>query len=204
MSFETGKRFYDARTKLSGHNKNGKPESIQSVYRNTNVPASSIALYENGNRLPNMENAQKLADYYGVNVSWLLGKSDSYSLDEGNQMVTQVTGLSADAVSILCGLRGDQRKIDCLNLLLTSSHFNRALTMLSLAKRISDSNSQDDKIADLIEELNYSGINEGMKPENSAVSNRQLIRMYRNDALLDVGNAFRKIAPADNEERKGN
>lgn len=195
-------RFRLARTKYNRHGEEG----LRAVSEKSGISQSLIWDLEANtqDRAVDYRKIVKLAEYYGVNVSWLLGQSDSYSLDEDNQMVTQVTGLSADAVSILCGLRGDQRKIDCLNLLLTSSHFNRALTMLSLAKRISDSNSQDDKMADLIEELNYSGINEGMKPENSAVSNRQLIRMYRNDALLDVGNAFRKIAPADNEERKEN
>ena len=103
---KTGKRFYLARTKLNPNSQsNGKPESIQAVYRATSVPASSIVMYENGTRLPNMENARKLADYYGVNVSWLLGESESYSVDESNQTVSKLTGLSNDAICNLQTLK---------------------------------------------------------------------------------------------------
>ena len=200
-NFRIGKRFYEARTKLNQHIENGKkPESLQTVYRNTGVPASSIIMYEDGSRVPNMENARKLADYYGVNVAWLLGESDSYTLNEDSQIVTRLTGLSSDVIEWLSSVKANTDTISCLNALLSSYDFRRSLLMLTQAKKMSEQNTQDDETADMIERANSFGISHGMKPEDSRISNRQLIRMYRSDGLLDMGNAFRKIAPSDESE----
>ena len=200
MKVDTGKRFYDARTKLNQHMKDGKEESINTVGRNTDVPVSSISLYERGDRIPNTKNAQILAEYYGVNVAWLLGQSDSYTLNEDSQIVTKLTGLSSDVVEWLSSVKANTDTISCLNALLSSYDFRRSLLMLTQAKKMSEQNTQDDETADMIERANSFGISHGMKPEDSRISNRQLIRMYRSDGLLDMGNAFRKIAPSDESE----
>ena len=201
---DTGKRFREARTRLNQNMKDGKEESINTVARNTGVPASSISLYEDKRddkrRVPNAKNAQILAEYYGVNVAWLLGQSDSYTLDEDSQIVTKLTGLSSDVVEWLSSVKANTDTISCLNALLSSYDFRRSLLMLTQAKKMSEQNTQDDETADMIERANSFGISHGMKPEDSRISNRQLIRMYRSDGLLDMGNAFRKIAPSDESE----
>ena len=207
MSSETGKRFMEARKHLSRNNLEESEESIQSVHRGTGIPASSISLYENG-RMPNTKNAKILADYYGVNVSWLLGQSDSPSLDEDSQVVTKLTGLSADVVDWLQSVKHNPVLLACVNALLSSQVFRGALQTIALAMVLSERNTQDDETAQMIERANlFRASHEGddnapyrIDPPNT-VSNRQLIRMYRSDALLDVGNAFRDIAPADDSEK---
>ena len=204
---DTGKRFYDARTKLNKNNAgNDKPESIRKVYLQTKVPASSILKYENGERLPQTKNAQKLADHYGVNVLWLLGKSESWSIDENSQIVTKITGLSADVIEWLCELDSDKK--ECINTLLSSSNFHKSLYKLSQARKMSDNNTQDDEEAEQIERSNafeseHFGENQARYsiPIPNRISNRQYIQFYRNEALQDMGNAFRNVAPIDSSEK---
>ena len=223
MKVNTGELFYKARTKLNQNMKNGKVESINTVSRKTNVPASSISLYERGDRLPNMKNAQVLAKYYGVNVQWLLGQSGSHSLDESSQAVTNATRLNAEAVEVIRSLRPEE--IDCLNALLTSYDFCKSLLMFSQARivskriekwKLTEEMAKDpyapqsaDEYADMIEKANLFEINH--HGENTwytvgtgnTISDRQLVRMYRTEALQYIGNAFRRIAPADSDEREG-
>ena len=200
--FETGKRFYNARTKLNQHNKKGmKPESIQTVYRNTGVPASSIGMYENGDRVPNMENAQKLADYYGVNVLWLLGQSNSPSLDENSQTVTKETGLSADAVRILKSLK-KTRLIDSLNSLLESDGFMKMLKDFDTARKVNAESTESEETANLIDSLTQWGTDNGMDTRNNRVSDHQLIDMYLWKASEEIGNTFRQIMKGDKDNGK--
>lgn len=200
---ETGKRFYDARTKLNQHNRNGKYQSHATVYEATGVPASSIVMYEQGIRKPNMINAEKLANYYGVSVFWLLGKSDSPSLDENSQTATKITGLSADVIDWLCAVKNDPDKLSCLNALLSNYDFQRAVTLLALASKISAGNTQDDEEADTLERAGYYEISHGLASDDFKISNRQLIRIYRTDGLMEMGNAFKRIAPTDEYEKEG-
>lgn len=199
-----GENFFKARTK---YNKHGE-ETPRKVYAETGVTASSIELYESNKRLPNMENALILAKHYGVNVLYLLGESESWSRDEDSQMVTKMTGLSTETVEQLRSMRSDE--IACLNALLTSYDFKQSLLMLAQAWEISAHNTEDSETAKTIEQSNLFRIQHQNDKKTkykvakpNTVSNRQLIRMYRNEALQDIGNAFRAIAPVDEEERKG-
>lgn len=200
---EIGRRFYEARTKLNQHNKNGKYQSHATVYKETGVPASSIVLYEQGERKPNMANAEKLANHYGVSVFWLLGQSDSPATDESSQLATKITGLSAEVIDWLCAVKNDPDKLSCLNALLSNYDFHRAVTLLALASKVSAGNTQDDEEADTLERAGYYEISLGIASDDFKISNRQLIRIYRTDALMEIGNAFKKIAPADEHEKEG-
>lgn len=40
------------------------------------ISKSSIGMYENGNREPNFDLLEKIADYFNVDMDYLLGKSD--------------------------------------------------------------------------------------------------------------------------------
>ncbi|MBA4536394.1 helix-turn-helix transcriptional regulator [Bacillus aquiflavi] len=44
-----------------------------------NVTKVSISGYENGNRTPDTETLQKIADYFNVSTDYLLGRSDNRS-----------------------------------------------------------------------------------------------------------------------------
>jgi transcriptional regulator with XRE-family HTH domain len=45
----------------------------------TGIPRSTIASWEAGQRNPELGSAQKLADYFGVTLDYLLGRSDDAS-----------------------------------------------------------------------------------------------------------------------------
>lgn len=192
MKMDIGKRFFDARAK--------KHESVRVVYEKTGVPASSITMYENNKRLPNMENAQKLADHYGVNVLWLLGQSDSPSLDESSQIVTKVTGLSAESVRILQTMK--PQLLDSLNALIESDAFMVMLNQFNVARIINLNNRQTEEQAKAIEELQTWGIVNGMDSSNNRLSNRQLIDLYRRKALESTDNAFHQIMKGDKNNGK--
>lgn len=52
--------------------------------KKVNVTKVSISGYENGNRTPDTETLQKIADYFGVSTDYLLGRTDEkeYAWDE--------------------------------------------------------------------------------------------------------------------------
>lgn len=135
-----GDRFYKARTKL---NKNGK-ESPRKVYAETGVTASSINLYESDDRIPNMENAKILADHYGVNLSWLLGESDSPSLDKDSQLITELTGLSPEAIEMICRIKGFGL-IETMNAVIASDSFRQMIQWIDTARIINKHCTDADK-----------------------------------------------------------
>lgn len=216
---ERARRFKEARTIHNVHGRQG----IKAVHEGTKqidgtgVSASMISdletsIYKPGKgikeRPVQYQKIVLLAEYYGVNVAWLMGMSDSWSINEDSQLVTKTTGLSSEAVETLCSLGSEQ--IACLNALLTSHSFQNSLLMMAQAKEISEQSNQDDDAAQVIERSNMfrikhrNDINAWYKiDEPNTISDRQLIKMYRTEALQDIGNAFREIAPANEEERKG-
>lgn len=56
--------------------------TLQQVSKETGVSVASLSSYENGNRNPKIETWQKLADYFGVSVSYLQGVSDIKNLNK--------------------------------------------------------------------------------------------------------------------------
>ncbi|WP_246419513.1 helix-turn-helix domain-containing protein [Caproicibacterium amylolyticum] len=55
------------------------------VYKETGVPQSSLSEWKRGNSMPKIDKIQKIADYFGVSVDYLLGneqKGRASSLDE--------------------------------------------------------------------------------------------------------------------------
>lgn len=49
--------------------------SIRKLSKLTGISAPTLSRYENGDRYPKIENWQKLADYFGVSVEYLQGKT---------------------------------------------------------------------------------------------------------------------------------
>ncbi|HEM3649643.1 TPA: helix-turn-helix transcriptional regulator [Streptococcus suis] len=52
-------------------------KTMKEVSEETGIGLSSISNYENGYSNPKRENAEKLADYFGVSVPYLLGIDDN-------------------------------------------------------------------------------------------------------------------------------
>ncbi len=61
--------------------------TIRELANELGVSYSSIGMYEQGRRQPNYETLEKIADYFNVDMNFLLGKSDvrnSYNLNHNN------------------------------------------------------------------------------------------------------------------------
>lgn len=54
--------------------------------KKVNVTKVSISGYENGNRTPDMETLQKIADVFSVNIDYLLGRTDNPKPYTANQI----------------------------------------------------------------------------------------------------------------------
>ena len=46
-----------------------------------NIATSTLGMYETNKRKPNMEMLEKLADFFGVSIDYLLGRETSYKSD---------------------------------------------------------------------------------------------------------------------------
>lgn len=46
-----------------------------------NIATSTLGMYETNKRKPNMEMLEKLADFFGVSLDYLLGRETSYKSD---------------------------------------------------------------------------------------------------------------------------
>ena len=85
------KRFAELRAKCGlSQSKLGKALSLS--------PAT-IGYYENGDRLPDIETAARIAEYFNVSADYLLGLSDAMSTDHDMKTACAVTGLSEKAIS---------------------------------------------------------------------------------------------------------
>lgn len=57
--------------------------SQTALAENLNVSRGSISYYENGDRIPDIETAKKIAKYFGVTTDYLIGMSDRiYNSDQ--------------------------------------------------------------------------------------------------------------------------
>jgi transcriptional regulator with XRE-family HTH domain len=57
--------------------RNERDLSQDSVGKSLNIGGRTIGNYESGERLPSLDTLVKLADFYGVSVDYLLGRTDN-------------------------------------------------------------------------------------------------------------------------------
>lgn len=55
------------------------------------ISKSAISMYENGNRTPDFETLETIADFFNVNLSYLIGEEQKYSLKHPNLTFDTVT-----------------------------------------------------------------------------------------------------------------
>ena len=130
---ERARRFLKARTELNQHGAEPKTK----VYAETGVPASALVDYEDpeSKRGLNVANVQKLAAHYKVNAAWLLGQSDSWSLDTDIRQVSEMTGLSPEAIQALQELMKDERQKVFINGFLASKEFSDIVQAMNGIRR---------------------------------------------------------------------
>lgn len=140
-SKERANRFYLARVEFNQHGEETKTK----VYKETGIPASAIVDYENPEsaRTLNVKNVQKLADHYGVNAAWLLGQSESWSLDSDIRQISESTGLSPDAIWALQKLTKDVKRRSFVNAFLASEEFSHMVLMFHGMQTLTNTESNN-------------------------------------------------------------
>ena len=76
----------------------GKEYTRQRVANDLGISRASLEYYEKGQRLPDIEIAAKIADYYGVSVDYLLGRTKNTTTIKKKIDVCEYIGLSEIAV----------------------------------------------------------------------------------------------------------
>lgn len=78
--------------------------------------SQAINQFKLGMSRPSLDNLCKIADFYGVSVDYLLGRTDVKKPDTNTQAVCEYTGLSEGSIQ---WLSGHKNKTDILNILIT-------------------------------------------------------------------------------------
>ena len=63
-----------------------------------NLSPATIGYYENGDRIPDIEIATRIAEYFNVTIDYLTGRNGAKSIDKDMQTSCEVTGLSEMAI----------------------------------------------------------------------------------------------------------
>lgn len=75
----------------------GKGFTMEKMADELGISSGSISNYENGQRLPDIEVAAKIADYFGVSIDYLIGRTDTKTVKEDERKVCDSLGLSETA-----------------------------------------------------------------------------------------------------------
>lgn len=84
---------FPKRLKLLRTNKKMTQEELG---KKINVTKVSVSGYESGNRKPDIETTQKIADFFEVSVDYLLGRTDNNRYNE-NKITSKATAADAKA-----------------------------------------------------------------------------------------------------------
>lgn len=88
-----------------------KKETQADVAKLLGVQRQVISYYETGTRPPNVEDLAILADHYNTTVDYLIGRTETKTVEEDIQMVCNYTGLSEDAIKRLHNCNEDTIKV---------------------------------------------------------------------------------------------
>ncbi|MCL6516590.1 helix-turn-helix transcriptional regulator [Alicyclobacillus sp.] len=83
--------------------RNERKWSQEELGRRINVTKVSVSGYENGNRMPDTDTLQKIADVFGVSIDYLLGRSD---VKEPGEKIPDDQYVSPDERKLLETVRG--------------------------------------------------------------------------------------------------
>lgn len=95
------------------------------------VSESNLTSYKKGTTEPKITALKGLADYFHVSTDYLLGNNEAKNLDINDMKISQVTGLSSDAIKLLQGLQQSKKTnqplyselIDVINDILCTPEF---------------------------------------------------------------------------------
>lgn len=101
--------------------------SLRELARQTDISFTTLSQYRAGTSQPTAPRLEALADYFGVSVDYLLGRTDTKSPNADIQGAAELLGLSDDSIRALLAIKEDHRKNDALRVALQSEHFQESL-----------------------------------------------------------------------------
>ena len=78
-----------------------KKEKQTDVAKLLGVQRQVISYYETGARLPNIEDLSILADHYNTTVDYLIGRTETKTVEEDLKMICDYTGLDEHVLKIM-------------------------------------------------------------------------------------------------------
>ena len=92
----------------------------------------AINQYKMGTAFPKTENLIKIADFYGISVDFLLGRTEIPNMDTNIQAVHGLTGLSVGAIAKLSDLKNqnNQAFLNIISVLLEDKNIDFFLSLL--------------------------------------------------------------------------
>lgn len=133
-----GERFKDARICYNQHGK----QSLKEVEINCEVDDSYLNKIENDSSVEfkkSIDTTRKLAEYYGVSADYLVGLSDSITIETDVKKAEKTTGLSHEAMKTLLELKKSHYH-DILDALLSDR-----TVMLRIVRSIDNVKRKSDK-----------------------------------------------------------
>lgn len=97
------------------------------------VKPQTVSLYCQGQSFPDVNNLAKIAQFFSVSADYLIGLSETPSLDMDVQKINEITGLSAESVAVLKRERNLNLlywRMDTINFLLENDLFYLLLDMM--------------------------------------------------------------------------
>ena len=106
--------------------------SITAAGKKANIVQPTMSTYVNGKRLPDAMMLRRLCEAFKVSADWLLGLSDTRSVEADAHSAVNYTGLSPEAVEVLHS-HLSRRNLDTLSRLLVVESMSDILEPISKA-----------------------------------------------------------------------
>lgn len=107
----------------------------------------AINQYKSGESRPSLENLYKIADFYGVSTDYLLGRTETPTIDEDIQKAIETTGLSEKAVRHLNTIKNKKfslheplstERLSAISILISDALFNKVIDDTISLKHLSN------------------------------------------------------------------
>lgn len=128
---------------------NERKVTQQEISENITASRQALNKWVNGETVPDILAAAELADYFGVSADYLLGMTDSPTIEPQQISAEKYIGLSPEATEHLadmqyCDFNTPYKRTDILNMIILSGHFRSLLNSLCEACAVSASENFSD------------------------------------------------------------
>ena len=159
-----------------------------------------ISYYCKGSRKPNIDQLNKIADFFHTSVDYLLGRTNVISTDTNIQMICEYTGLSEEAVNNIADISKNYGAgFDIIEHFLSSSKVNEVAditekyntiigsSIKELEYWIEEDDEVNDEITDLEEDIELNIWILRKKLEELLFADNSLYKMFYNNDEVEKG-----------------